>query len=152
MKKIIYLVLALIYALLPIDLIPDVLIGWGWIDDLIVLGLVLRYVLTGKVPFFLNNNLFQTKQDANHQKESYQQKSRSKSDNIYSNMTPYEILGVHPTASKGEIRSAYRKLANQYHPDKVHHLGEEFQQLAEIKFKAIQEAYQEIVNAKSDYF
>ena len=102
--------------------------------------------------FFLNNNLFRTKQGVNRQKESNQQKFRSKSDNIYSNLTPYEILGVHPNASKGEIRSAYRKLANQYHPDKVHHLGEEFQQLAEIKFKAIQEAYQKLVDAESDYF
>jgi len=152
MKKIIYLVLALIYTVLPIDLIPDILLGWGWIDDLIVLGLVLRYVLTDKIPIFLYNSLFRAKQDFNHQKKPDQQKSRSKPDNIYSNLTPHEILGVQPTASKDEIRSAYRKLANQYHPDKVHHLGEEFQQLAEIKFKAIQEAYQKLVNAKSDYF
>jgi DnaJ like chaperone protein len=35
-------------------------------------------------------------------------------------------------------------MAGKFHPDKVHHLGEDFQELAEEKFKAINEAYQEI--------
>ena len=35
-------------------------------------------------------------------------------------------------------------MANHYHPDKVSHLGEEFQLLAEKKFKAINEAYEKI--------
>jgi hypothetical protein len=152
MKKLIYLILALMYTLMPIDLIPDMLLGWGWLDDLIVIGLVLQYILRGKVPFFLYNIFFRAEQDVNYQNKSNQQKPNSKPDGASPDPTPYEVLGVQPTASKDEIRSAYRKLANQYHPDKVHHLGEEFQQLAEIKFKAIQEAYQEIVNAKSDYF
>ncbi|GAH62533.1 unnamed protein product, partial [marine sediment metagenome] len=42
------------------------------------------------------------------------------------------------------IRSAYRKLAAQYHPDRVDNLGEEFVRVAEEKFKRINEAYEEI--------
>jgi len=56
----------------------------------------------------------------------------------------YRILGVDRNASVEEIKSAYRKLVAQYHPDKVANLGEEFVQLAEEKFKVIQDAYARI--------
>lgn len=46
----------------------------------------------------------------------------------------YDILGVKADASEAEIKSAYRKLARQYHPDKNKEAG------AEDKFKAINEA------------
>ena len=55
------------------------------------------------------------------------------------------MLGVASNASPEEIKAAYRDLANRYHPDKVSHLGEEFQKLAESRFKEIQAAYRELM-------
>ena len=45
--------------------------------------------------------------------------------------SPYTVLGVPSTASDEEITQAYRQMAKQYHPDRVAHLGPEFQGLAE---------------------
>lgn len=47
----------------------------------------------------------------------------------------YEILGVKKSASKDELKSAYRTLALKYHPDRNKEAG------AEDKFKEISEAY-----------
>ncbi len=49
----------------------------------------------------------------------------------------YKILGVKKTASEAEIKTAYRKLANKYHPDK--NPGDS---TSEGKFKEISEAYE----------
>ena len=56
----------------------------------------------------------------------------------------YTILEIAPSASNDEIKKAYRKMANKYHPDKVTHLGDDFQKLAEEKFKAVNDAYHSI--------
>ena len=56
----------------------------------------------------------------------------------------YKILEIDRSASDLEIKKAYRSMAARFHPDKVQHLGPEFQKMAEDKFKAINEAYQEI--------
>jgi curved DNA-binding protein len=48
----------------------------------------------------------------------------------------YDVLGVKRNASEEEIKSAYRKLARQYHPDR--NPGDK---QAETNFKEVQEAY-----------
>ena len=48
----------------------------------------------------------------------------------------YKILGVRPSATSAEIKTAYRALAFKYHPDKNPENS-----LSEAHFKEIQEAY-----------
>lgn len=55
---------------------------------------------------------------------------------------PYSLLGVSRTATDAEIKSAYRKLALQWHPDKNPGNAE-----AEAKFKDINAAYELIKDA-----
>lgn len=57
-------------------------------------------------------------------------------------MDPYQILGVTPGATDEEIKTAYRRLARQFHPDV--NLGKAD---AEQKFKEINGAYQLIQTA-----
>ena len=53
----------------------------------------------------------------------------------------YKILGVSKSASKKEIKKAYRKLAMQYHPDK-----NPDDETASDKFKEIGEAYETLAD------
>ena len=56
----------------------------------------------------------------------------------------YTVLGVSPSASDDEVRTAYRKMAMKNHPDKVATLGPEVQKAAAEKFRQVQEAYEAI--------
>ena len=53
-----------------------------------------------------------------------------------------KILGVTDKDTPGTIKIRYRELLTKYHPDKVQHLGIEFQDMAEKKTKVIMEAYE----------
>ena len=53
----------------------------------------------------------------------------------------YEVLGLSTTASADEIKSAYRRLARQHHPD-----VNQGDSAAEARFKEINEAYEVLSN------
>ena len=55
----------------------------------------------------------------------------------------YEVLGVQRTATGPELKSAFRKLAIQFHPDK-----NEGDKVAEEKFKECSEAYEVLSDAE----
>ena len=59
---------------------------------------------------------------------------------------PYEVLGVSENASDEEIKKAYRELARKYHPD--NYADNPLSDLAGEKMKEINEAYDQIVNAR----
>lgn len=58
----------------------------------------------------------------------------------------YAVLGCAPTDPPETIRSQYRKLVKEYHPDHIAGKGlpEEFTKFAADKFREIQEAYEAI--------
>ncbi len=60
---------------------------------------------------------------------------------------PYEVLGVSRDATDEEVKKAYKELSRKYHPDA--YVNNPLADLAEDKFKEIQEAYTQIMNSRS---
>lgn len=53
----------------------------------------------------------------------------------------YELLDVAPAASPEEVKQAFRQQIARYHPDKVQHLGKEFQEMASGRAAELTQAY-----------
>ncbi len=147
LRKILFAILGLGYALCPYDLLPDFIVGVGWIDDIIVLIVLWKLMQRLKRGRYGEGQTYgQSTQGrpggAFNGDESFGTGGQTREGAGRNN--PYDVLGIGRGASSDEIKSAYKRLANRYHPDKVAHLGEEFQKLAEERFKEIQQAYQEL--------
>ena len=65
----------------------------------------------------------------------------------------YELLDVPANASADEIKRAFRREIAKYHPDKVQHLGKEFQEIAASKAADLTRAYKTLTDpaARSEY-
>ena len=61
--------------------------------------------------------------------------------------THYENLELPPTATADEIKRSFRALIARYHPDKVQHLGKEFQDMAADRAAELTEAYRILSDA-----
>jgi DnaJ like chaperone protein len=149
MWTVILIILALLYALNPFDILPDLMVGWGWLDDIVIMGLLLRYLHAQKKKREAAQKYYQDQRhayDNNRNDTRGEQAYRSDSGDSAGVWDPYNILGIDRNASQEEIKRAYRQLAGKYHPDKVAHLGEEFKDLAEKRFKDIQKAYEKLRN------
>ncbi len=126
-------ILTILYIVFPFDLIPDFMLGPGCLDDLAVLGFFLWWVYNKK------------KGEGNKRTSSAKTKNDKEQTASFSEEDPFAILGVERGASEREIKAAYKNLAAKYHPDKVQHLGNEFQALAHEKFVSIQNAYSKLM-------
>jgi len=60
----------------------------------------------------------------------------------------YKILEIAPGATASEIKSAYRRMAKKYHPDKLQHMDEAYRKGAQEKFQKVQEAYEQLQKEK----
>lgn len=56
----------------------------------------------------------------------------------------YRILEIESEASEEEIKTAYRKMAKKYHPDRLGEVGDDVRKAAEEKFHQVQEAYEQL--------
>jgi uncharacterized membrane protein YkvA (DUF1232 family) len=130
------LLLGLLYLASPIDAVPDTFVGLGWLDDIILL-LLAYWFIKRVLPAGYGQTRSRTYGGS-------QQGGPASAEEVEKD--PYQILGVPRNASQQEIKSAFRKQAQRYHPDRVSHLGEEFQQLAKEKFQEIQKAYEILSN------
>jgi DnaJ like chaperone protein len=144
------LLLALGYIICPYDVFPDFFIGLGWLDDLAILGLIFWYFYIyrkrryGYERDYGRGNGFSATETEDNFSEKKANETQHDFSQKKSSQTPHAILGVGSDASLEDIKRAYKRLANQYHPDKVQHLGDEFKELAERRFKEIQKAYHEL--------
>ena len=143
--KILFTILAILYALSPYDILPDFVLGWGWLDDLFILFLLWRFFYSAKKSPFQNRRFYSRNYQYFNKGYGRSQSTDSGNQQPFSagpsSNDPYQVLGIERNATEDVIKRAYRQLANKYHPDKVHHLGEEFKKLAEQRFKEIEEAY-----------
>ena len=140
MLNFLLILLGLLYFLSPYDFFPDFFVGWGWIDDLIVLWFLWRFFKSSGPVGFKSGGV----DDERYRTFENKQKSDARIRENNAVQDPYAVLGVKRNASPEEIKKAYKELANKYHPDKVQHLGDDFKHLAEERFKEIQEAYQKL--------
>ncbi len=152
--KLLFTIIALLYVLNPYDLVPDFLVGWGWLDDLLA-GLFVWWIYKSLQQSLQRRRMQRPEGAGNRQhREGRQgvgsgdaggpgpQQQGAPPDD------PYAVLGLARGAPADEVKRAYRRLAAKYHPDKVSHLGEEFRKLAEQRFKEIQQAYERIMAAR----
>ncbi len=61
---------------------------------------------------------------------------------------PYNVLGISPSATDEQVKKAYRDLSRKYHPDS--YINNPLSDLAEEKFKEVQEAYDQIMKDREN--
>ena len=129
---------AIIYVVVPwdFDFVPFV----GRLDDLLVLGLAVYYYWKRTTK---NDESFRTSR----RRGATEEKDRPGGEEDESR-DPYLLLGVGRKDGQARIKKAYRDLLGRYHPDRVQHLGEEFQRLAAEKTVRINRAYEQIREEK----
>lgn len=145
LRRLLPILAALLYVVSPVDVLPDFFAGLGWLDDLLVLGLLAWYLTRqrGRLPW----DIFSGRPGGPWTRRP----STPRPDDVtadFTRMDPHTLLEVSPQASPEEIKAAYKRAVARYHPDKVAHLGKEFQELAHKKLLAIQQAY-EILQRKA---
>lgn len=115
----------------------------------IIVCFLIGYFITGLIikKFKNSRNKYGTFHDSTYQEKDYDSQTYHHDftkDDVEQKYR--ETLGLSGNDSHENIKQKFKKLISKYHPDKVQHLGLEFQVFAEKKTKAILEAYQYFQN------
>ena len=105
---------------------------------------------TNVIRFFYKKSPRESREHQNSDPIYENQFTGDKSRRPTNDLSAYKMLKLRSKASKEEITSAYRKLVQQYHPDKVATLAPEFRQMAEHRMKEINAAYEQLKRHVSD--
>jgi len=141
------LILVLLYFLSPVDLVPEILVGpGGLIEDILLVGLMMWF-LTARRPGETPGDFYRRYRRYRRPSPGFGDEERrdGKAPSDQEERDPFKILGIKPGASPDEIKAAYRRAVAKYHPDKVTHLGKEFQEMAHRKLVVIQRAYEALM-------
>ena len=100
--------------------------------------------------FGLNSRSRYQRQSSGYQRSHSRQNNRQ--DNLSKGKDPYEVLGCSRDDSTAEIKKKYRKLVKEYHPDRIisKDLPDDFVELANKRFKEIQDAYEKIMKMRGE--
>lgn len=136
------------YLILPIDVIPDLFLGVGFLDDLVILIATCRVILGHVKPKHREQARLRMEQKGGRIREDeFRETKNNQRDSCRRNHPRTQdyyaqILGLNGDINLESVKSRYSDLAMKYHPDRVQHLGDEFREMAEQKMKEINEAYQ----------
>ena len=128
------LILAIVYFVFPLDLIPDIFGPFGRLDDLVIFILAIYRVVKDRQRRAAENRAEATGSETHRTQAQSTDKTKSPAD-------PYHVFKLPRGASRSEIDARYKELAKDYHPDRVAHLGEDLRKVAHEKMIEIQKAY-----------
>jgi len=157
-----YSLLWLILIVLSIDTIVMFIIGITGPLAIIFRLVVIIFVVIGirssillknianfyqkQTPSSIHGNKDETKYSDYKQKEDSPHKEKYRSD-FNTDIEYYcYLLNVSPYATIQEIKTGYKKVMKENHPDRFEHLGEEFRIIAEARTKLINEAMEYFKN------
>jgi DnaJ-domain-containing protein 1 len=131
---------AVVYLLFPFDLVPDLLGPVGRIDDLAAIAFLVWFYKrhVSQLRRANSDGSGEAGTDAGARGSRPGETPRPEA------FDPHAVLGISRSASADEVQVAYRARMQEYHPDKVAHLGVELQTLAHEKSQQIQHAYRQL--------
>ena len=133
--------LGIAYIASWVDLLPDWFVGIGWLDDIAV-AIGLMWFFTTWLPKN-RHRIYWFKPRAQAGAGAGQSRATGSAESAQmGEFDPFEVLNVPRGASPDEVKAAYRNMLLKYHPDKVSHLGKDFQKIAHEKALDIQKAYE----------